>query len=299
MRAAAVIARRYGRRVNGWRVAAAPGRDRRGLPRRLRRRDDRPDRQPPARPPCERRRWTSPPGEPSAPARRRPAGTPGSGRPGPPRRRGSCASSTATRSSSGSAAATSASAISGWTRPRRSNRTRPSSGWAPRRAGRTPPSSRGRTCVLEKDVSETDRYGRLLRYVWLYDGARWTLVDLELVAEGFAQVETDPPDVKYAGRFVAAERAARAAGLGLWGPGRRAHLSPGRPTAGAPTGASGPGRRMIGSMTFVASPRSARSWRDPVPPARGRLPPGRPRCGLRRGVRARRRVRPCDEPGRP
>ena len=77
----------------------------------------------------------------------------------------------------------------------------------------------GQNVVLEKDVSETDRYGRLLRYVWLYDGARWTLVDLELVAEGFAQVETDPPDVKYAGRFVAAERAARAAGLGLWGPG--------------------------------------------------------------------------------
>ncbi len=77
----------------------------------------------------------------------------------------------------------------------------------------------GRSVVLEKDVSETDRYGRLLRYVWLDDGGRWTLVDLELVAQGFAQVETDPPDVKYADRFVAAERAARAAGLGLWGPG--------------------------------------------------------------------------------
>ncbi len=77
----------------------------------------------------------------------------------------------------------------------------------------------GRTVVLEKDVSETDRYGRLLRYVWLVDGDRWTLVDLELVRRGFAQVETDPPDVKYADRFVAAQRAARAAGLGLWGPG--------------------------------------------------------------------------------
>ena len=75
----------------------------------------------------------------------------------------------------------------------------------------------GRTVVLEKDVSETDRYGRLLRYVWLVDGDRWTLVDLELVRQGFAQVETDPPDVRYADRFVAAQRAARAAGLGLWG----------------------------------------------------------------------------------
>ncbi len=76
----------------------------------------------------------------------------------------------------------------------------------------------GRTVVLEKDVSETDRYGRLLRYVWLVDGDRWTLVDLELVARGFAQVETDPPDVRYADRFVAAQRIARDAGIGLWGP---------------------------------------------------------------------------------
>ncbi len=75
----------------------------------------------------------------------------------------------------------------------------------------------GRTVVLEKDVSETDRYDRLLRYVWLADGDRWTLVNLELVRQGFAQVETDPPDVKYADRFVAAERTARDAGLGLWG----------------------------------------------------------------------------------
>ena len=117
----------------------------------------------------------------------------------------------------------------------------------------------GQNVVLEKDVSETDRYGRLLRYVWLYDGARWTLVDLELVAEGFAQVETDPPDVKYAGRFVAAERAARSCGaraVGSRAVGRT--LARGvRPRARRP-GASGPGRRMIGSMTFVASPRSAR-----------------------------------------
>jgi micrococcal nuclease len=75
----------------------------------------------------------------------------------------------------------------------------------------------GQTVVLEKDLSETDQYGRLLRYVWLVDGERWTLVNLELVRQGYAQVETDPPDVRYADRFVAAQRAAREAGLGLWG----------------------------------------------------------------------------------
>jgi len=39
----------------------------------------------------------------------------------------------------------------------------------------------GRTVYLEKDISETDRYGRLLRYVWLEDG---TMVNGALVADG-------------------------------------------------------------------------------------------------------------------
>lgn len=70
----------------------------------------------------------------------------------------------------------------------------------------------GKTVRLTKDVSETDRYGRLLRFVWL--DAR--LVNEQLVAEGFAHAATFPPDVARAEEFVAAERAARSAGLGLW-----------------------------------------------------------------------------------
>ena len=42
----------------------------------------------------------------------------------------------------------------------------------------------GKTVYLEKDVSETDRYGRLPRYVWLKDGS---MVNATLVAEGYAQ----------------------------------------------------------------------------------------------------------------
>ena len=74
----------------------------------------------------------------------------------------------------------------------------------------------GRDVVLERDVSETDRYDRLLRYVWLHDGDRWTMVNLVLVQEGYATVLTYPPDVKYADLFMAAERVAREAGRGLW-----------------------------------------------------------------------------------
>jgi len=44
----------------------------------------------------------------------------------------------------------------------------------------------GKTVFLEKDVSEVDRFDRLLRYVWLTDGAAWTLVNLELVRQGVA-----------------------------------------------------------------------------------------------------------------
>lgn len=66
---------------------------------------------------------------------------------------------------------------------------------------------------LEKDVSETDRYGRLLRYVWVGD----KMVNEALVQQGYAQVATYPPDVKYQDRFSSTERQARDADLGLWG----------------------------------------------------------------------------------
>jgi micrococcal nuclease len=71
----------------------------------------------------------------------------------------------------------------------------------------------GQTVELEKDVSETDIYGRLLRYVYV-DGR---MVNEELVLEGYATAATFPPDVKYVDRFIEAERQARDAGSGLWG----------------------------------------------------------------------------------
>lgn len=77
----------------------------------------------------------------------------------------------------------------------------------------------GRTVVLERDVSETDSFGRLLRYVWLEDPASatgWTFVNLELVARGFAQVATYPPDVRYVDLYLAAQQLAREQGRGLW-----------------------------------------------------------------------------------
>jgi len=71
--------------------------------------------------------------------------------------------------------------------------------------------------VLETDVSERDQYGRLLRDVWVERDGAWTLVNVALVAEGFAQVSTYPPDVKYVDVLLAAQRAAREERRGLWG----------------------------------------------------------------------------------
>jgi len=71
----------------------------------------------------------------------------------------------------------------------------------------------GKEVTLEKDVSETDKYGRLLRYIWVGD----TFVNEYLVREGFANSSTYPPDVKYQDRFLEAQRQAREEKKGLWG----------------------------------------------------------------------------------
>jgi micrococcal nuclease len=83
----------------------------------------------------------------------------------------------------------------------------------------------GRKVWLEPDVEERDRYGRLLAYIWLEQPAndseaevRAKMFNAELLLEGYAQVMTVPPNVKYADLFIKLQREAREAGKGLWGP---------------------------------------------------------------------------------
>lgn len=71
----------------------------------------------------------------------------------------------------------------------------------------------GQVVGLEKDVSETDQFGRLLRYVWLGGD----MVNATLVREGYAYASTYPPDVKYQGLLASLQSEAREAGRGLWG----------------------------------------------------------------------------------
>jgi micrococcal nuclease len=71
----------------------------------------------------------------------------------------------------------------------------------------------GRQVTLIKDVSETDRFERLLRYI-LVDGM---LINYELVRQGYARAVTFPPDVACAETLMEAEQLARLEGIGLWG----------------------------------------------------------------------------------
>lgn len=65
---------------------------------------------------------------------------------------------------------------------------------------------------LEKDVSDIDRYGRLLRYVYMGD----LLINDVLVRQGYANASSYSPDVKYQDQFTKAEREARENNRGLW-----------------------------------------------------------------------------------
>ncbi len=72
----------------------------------------------------------------------------------------------------------------------------------------------GQEIYLEKDVSEVDKYGRLLRYIYLESSD--ISVNEQLVTEGYAVSSKYPPDIKYQEKFKAAEEEARSKGKGLW-----------------------------------------------------------------------------------
>jgi len=81
----------------------------------------------------------------------------------------------------------------------------------------------GRTVWLEFDVQERDRHGRLLAYVWLEEpkddgqaAVRAGMLNAMLLAEGYAQLATFPPNVKYVDIFTVLQEEAREAGKGLW-----------------------------------------------------------------------------------
>lgn len=69
--------------------------------------------------------------------------------------------------------------------------------------------------VLELDVQEKDKYGRVLAYVYI-DGVMFNKL---LLQEGMAQVSTYPPNVKYVEEFEEIQKKARTDKVGLWADG--------------------------------------------------------------------------------
>ncbi|MEH7125949.1 thermonuclease family protein [Bacillus sp. JJ1773] len=82
----------------------------------------------------------------------------------------------------------------------------------------------GKQVYLQKDVSDTDRYTRFLRIVWLdiptndmdENEIRTKMFNADLVLNGYAEPSTYPPDVKYSDYFVKFAREAREQNTGLW-----------------------------------------------------------------------------------
>jgi len=70
----------------------------------------------------------------------------------------------------------------------------------------------GKEVRLERDASETDKYGRLLRYVYVDD----IFVNAELVRQGLARVKAYPPDIKHQDYLEQMETKAKEAGRGIW-----------------------------------------------------------------------------------
>lgn len=81
----------------------------------------------------------------------------------------------------------------------------------------------GKTVYLETDAELRDRYDRQLAYVWLELPAemvdaevRAKLFNAMLLLDGYAQVSTYPPNVKYVDYFTACQEKARNQLAGLW-----------------------------------------------------------------------------------
>ncbi|MEG6533717.1 thermonuclease family protein [Mycobacterium sp. Z3061] len=82
----------------------------------------------------------------------------------------------------------------------------------------------GKTVYLQKDVSETDQYGRYLRLVWLEqptnamdeEEIRAKLFNAILVLNGYAEPSTYEPDTTYSQLFQNFADEARGKNMGLW-----------------------------------------------------------------------------------
>lgn len=84
-----------------------------------------------------------------------------------------------------------------------------------------------KTVYLQKDVSDTDKYGRLLRYVWTAAPSSdnpseeeiiESMYNANLVKNGYAHAYTYQPNSRYSDLFSKLQSSAREKNIGLWNP---------------------------------------------------------------------------------
>jgi micrococcal nuclease len=71
----------------------------------------------------------------------------------------------------------------------------------------------GQEVRLEYDVEPKDKYGRTLAYVYLSDGR---FVNLMILENGWARLNTVPPNVAHVDEFTKAQSEARRGRKGMW-----------------------------------------------------------------------------------
>lgn len=71
---------------------------------------------------------------------------------------------------------------------------------------------------IEKDVSEKDKFGRLLRYVYVENESTTSTIFINdyLVRQGYAIVSTYPPDIAHIEDLLTAQQEARENNRGMW-----------------------------------------------------------------------------------
>jgi len=88
----------------------------------------------------------------------------------------------------------------------------PAESWAEASRERNRALVLGREVELVRDILEVDRYGRLLRHVYVDD----VWVNELLVREGLARAHRYPPDITHQNALDAAQAEARAERRGIW-----------------------------------------------------------------------------------
>ena len=70
----------------------------------------------------------------------------------------------------------------------------------------------GKSIRLEKDISEKDKYGRILGYVYVDN----VFVNAEIVRFGYAHAKAYPPDIKHQWYLETIEAEAKKTKRGIW-----------------------------------------------------------------------------------